>query len=389
MIQSATARGFLRAANRPNQERGKSEAAGLQQLQVLAFPVDLPEEGLTYHLVPPDTFDEAGRLVSESVKSVLKREVNYQYPEADGESKETRERLHHLLGESFSEEVAREVHRGYVDDLRNTDHAWIEATVYHHHLPRELGNQLPLRHPGCTAEWVAITDPRLNIHSHYAKRQWLDAVKLFAKEEYGTPGLLQLVVRWGRDDMTKLVLRDHDLQDQRQPRHLQRAFQDAVEHAMEPSFDVSLVDTLLEQGAEAANLFLPDLFTKITNDSFGFCAELAKEEANWGRKRRFRSTFGGGGGGTTAGGGGGGGGGGLGGADDAVITSPWRWKHVQLMTTTLQVRGFDDYARRQPVVRYLDLMCWALTVGNLELAQRMWQRTKSPLRAGLLAQTIW
>ena len=222
---------------------------------------------------------------------------------------------------------------------------------------------------------------------HAAKRTWLPTVQRYAVQEYGTPGLLQLVVRWGRDDIAQLVFQDEELKDQRQPRHVQRAFQDALERAMEPSFDPSLVETLLSHGAEAANIFLPDLFKNIRNDSFGFCQELRDKRYD-SRARKASAGRGGGGGSGDGGGGGHSPRNASQSADGSPITSPWQDRHIQLMTQALQVKGFDDYARRQPVVRSTDLMCWAIAVGSLDLARLMWQRTKSPLRAGLLVQAM-
>ena len=48
------------------------------------------------------------------------------------------------LEELFNGAEARVVYRGYVDDPRNTDHAWLETTAYHFHCGRELGAMLPL-----------------------------------------------------------------------------------------------------------------------------------------------------------------------------------------------------------------------------------------------------
>jgi len=53
------------------------------------------------------------------------------------------------------------VYRGYVDDRRNTDNAWIETTVGHRHLPEAIALSLVLEasddaHPG-SARWVPLT----------------------------------------------------------------------------------------------------------------------------------------------------------------------------------------------------------------------------------------
>ena len=37
------------------------------------------------------------------------------------------------------------VYRGYVDDGRNTDNAWIETTAMHYHCSRDLAQRLKLK----------------------------------------------------------------------------------------------------------------------------------------------------------------------------------------------------------------------------------------------------
>lgn len=37
-----------------------------------------------------------------------------------------------------------QVYRGYVDDPRATDNAWMETTAFHFHCPPEVGDKLPL-----------------------------------------------------------------------------------------------------------------------------------------------------------------------------------------------------------------------------------------------------
>ena len=36
------------------------------------------------------------------------------------------------------------VYRGYVDEPRNTDHAWLETSVFHMHCPPEIAKRLKL-----------------------------------------------------------------------------------------------------------------------------------------------------------------------------------------------------------------------------------------------------
>eukprot|EP00966_Prymnesium_polylepis_P078836 1827154-Prymnesium_polylepis.1 len=50
------------------------------------------------------------------------------------------------------------VYRGYVDDPRNTDSAWLETSAFHFHCPKALGEMLPL-HAGDDAanvQWIDI-----------------------------------------------------------------------------------------------------------------------------------------------------------------------------------------------------------------------------------------
>ena len=50
------------------------------------------------------------------------------------------------------------VYRGYVDDPRNTDHAWIETSAFHIHLPESL--VLPVRRQTADADervaWITV-----------------------------------------------------------------------------------------------------------------------------------------------------------------------------------------------------------------------------------------
>ena len=55
-----------------------------------------------------------------------------------------RARLAERSEELFADADRKVVYRGYVDDPRNTDNAWVETTAYHLHCERELGGLLPL-----------------------------------------------------------------------------------------------------------------------------------------------------------------------------------------------------------------------------------------------------
>ena len=93
-----------------------------------------------------------GQVIPHWLEPTLREEVQ-EFEAADVMS---RERLVHLLKELFATnqvdgagEVANNgpgepVYRGYVDDPRNTDNAWIETAVVHCHCNRELGGLLAL-----------------------------------------------------------------------------------------------------------------------------------------------------------------------------------------------------------------------------------------------------
>ena len=359
-------------ASLPEAPPPRDDTWSMPSLQVLAF-VEPDPSGTGERYRVPCYFDEPS-FVSAHVRAQLLNEVLHEHT---GDQEMT-ERVTHLLDGVFAGTSAQEVYRGYLDDPRNTDNAWIEMTSYHHHFSRELGGLLPFGHELCRAKWVSISDPKLEI----TDSEWFKIVKKFVNVEFSRPCLLQLVVRWGRADIVHEVLQDSELKDQRRQTEVQRALQDALERAMETSFDAqSVVETLMENGAEPACIFLPDLFRNQHNDSFGFCTEL-RQGKTWvkkgmitklmscviGDRPAVTSTPG-----ATAANG------------HSATASAWQDQHVQLMLS-LPVQGFDDYATNQKVVRPLDLMCWAVLVGALDLAHLMWQRTRSPLRAGLIAE---
>ena len=399
------------------------------------------------------TPDEPGCHVPPQVRAVMHNEA------MKSGDLETSERLQHLLQEVFDGSSAQHIYQGYVDDARNTDNAWIETTVHHMHLSRELGGQLPFAW-GVIAQPTAIWVPLREILADRESRKklvaatdirWFENVRGMVDREYMRPGLLQLVVRWGRNDIAEIVLRDAELQEQRVPAAVQRAFQDALERSTDRSFDIKLVETLLDHGAEAAGIFIAGLWNNVEGDSFGYCQELKRGVYDKKTKSRVRkagakvttlatvmtlgergglhadsmqersvarsqhsdaanklkilhgydssSTLVGDGasrpskssdGQTDAGG--------NGAANKAPaakaelakqrakLMTPWSEPQLRLMASL--IKGFDDYGRNQPVVRYFDLMCWAIVVGSLEVAHTMWQRTRSPLRAGLIAESL-
>ena len=400
------------------------------------------------------TPDEPGCTVAAEVRAALLNEANKRG------GADTKERLHHLLQEAFDGHGANHsIYQGYVDDVRNTDNAWIEMTVRHTHLSRELGGQLPFA-TSKDATWVPLHTILSDVAQHAGvaatDHKWLETVRQIVKSEYTQPGLLQLVVRWGRSDIAKIVLKDEELQVQRHRSAVQRALQDALERSVDTAFDVALVETLLDHGADAAGVSIAGLWG-IEADSFGYCRELkdGNYDAKESRVRRARQqmatvvpgcltvlsfVFGREASGRDASQ-----------RREKAVSNLRAWKESQGSSSTLPlarstrsssdlfsssdeardlslvasgratrgdlkgdqyrkqreaarlmtpwsqpqlnlmeklVKGFESYGQNQPVVRDFDLMCWALVVGSLDVAHIMWKRTKSPLRAGLVAQSI-
>jgi ADP-ribose pyrophosphatase len=84
--------------------------------------------------LPGGMVDE-GETVSETVQREFRAEVgNIPDPEGQRLFEEATGRLFASGGTV--------VYRGYVDDPRTTDHAWIETTAFHFHCPPEIGAPL-------------------------------------------------------------------------------------------------------------------------------------------------------------------------------------------------------------------------------------------------------
>ena len=71
------------------------------------------------------------------------------------------------------------VYRGYVDDPRNTDNAWMETTAFHFHCGAELGAMLPLRagDDAGNVTWLDVDDCEVRYAELYAShKSWVDRV---------------------------------------------------------------------------------------------------------------------------------------------------------------------------------------------------------------------
>jgi len=78
-----------------------------------------------------------------------------------------RRRLGVKMGQDIPMDGAVRLYKGYVDDPRNTDNAWLETEVYHLNLPYELTERLLLQNRlGTWAKWMPLTDE--NVAEMYA-----------------------------------------------------------------------------------------------------------------------------------------------------------------------------------------------------------------------------
>ena len=125
--------------------------------------------------------------MGESVSVTMRRE----FTEEAGNlaTKEQRGRFEKLADELFAS--GRVVYRGYVDDPRNTDNAWIETTAFHYHCNMELGQMMPLKAGDDAADvmWLNVDDdePKYK-HLHASHREWVDQIRDEMRDEMAMRG---------------------------------------------------------------------------------------------------------------------------------------------------------------------------------------------------------
>lgn len=228
------------------------------------------------------------------------------------------------------------------------------------------------------------------------------------------------------------------LEEQRRPRQLQKAFADALKHATAPSPDLEIITLLLDSGASPADLHCASLFDLddlSLNDAFGFCSEIYKDtkpfqkapdtrtsslsssfrasasapgEASISMKSSLRKQSSAGQGAQPAGS-----------AKSTArsgaqhptamdrtstaklwnaLLTPLRgmsrkrhakqseastdeklkehsqWQEVHIKKIKVLVRGFEAYAPQQLAMSLFDLVLWATFCGAMPLAQRLWER---------------
>ena len=222
-----------------------------------------------------------------------------------------RARLAERSEELFADADRKVVYRGYVDDPRNTDNAWVETTAYHLHCSRELGGLLPLRPEGDrfffedspaairgkaaaalssephpprvgSARWITICEEDERFHKRlYANHKALvEKVAAQLGLERARGGLLEAAISWGEVRWVREVLERPDLIAERSEGAMQRALDlalvlgsssgsgggggggggDGGGGAAAARFDVRIVEELINAGARPADAYCAGLF---------------------------------------------------------------------------------------------------------------------------------
>ncbi|XP_017876910.1 ADP-ribose pyrophosphatase, mitochondrial [Ceratina calcarata] len=105
----------------------------------------------------------------ETVSATLKREFMEEAMSSLGQDKEERNKLEKSMKEFF--EKGDEIYKGYVDDPRNTDNAWMETVALNFHDDDHsvFGNiMLVAGDDASKAKWMDI-DNRLNLYASHAE----------------------------------------------------------------------------------------------------------------------------------------------------------------------------------------------------------------------------
>ncbi len=112
----------------------------------------------------------------EAVSATVRREFEEEAGNFES-NPETQAQFRALVDALFGD--GKVVYRGYVDDPRNTDNAWMETTAFHFHCGPELAPMLPLRAGDDAAHvtWLRVDagEPRY-VNLYASHREWVDSV---------------------------------------------------------------------------------------------------------------------------------------------------------------------------------------------------------------------
>ena len=115
----------------------------------------------------------------ERVTDTLKREF---MEEALNLSAAEQAESHNLISTLFADGSEVLVYRGYVDDPRNTDHAWVETAVYHYHAEGDAERlRLAAGDDAAQAFWLGVSDPRF---AGMKGKRWVDAACHALRQRY-------------------------------------------------------------------------------------------------------------------------------------------------------------------------------------------------------------
>jgi len=137
-----------------------------RKLQIVAI-----QRGDTGVWALPGGMVDAGEVVSVTVRREFAEEAGNMASDAE------RAAFNAAVDELFAH--GEVVYRGYVDDPRNTDNAWMETTAFHFHCTADLAVQLPLRagDDAHNVTWLDVDDAEPRYAALYAShKDWVDRV---------------------------------------------------------------------------------------------------------------------------------------------------------------------------------------------------------------------
>ena len=137
-----------------------------RKLQIVAI-----QRGDTGVWALPGGMVDAGEVVSVTVRREFAEEAGNMASDAE------RAAFNAAVDELFAH--GEVVYRGYVDDPRNTDNAWMETTAFHFHCTADLAVQLPLRagDDAHNVTWLDVDDAEPRYAALYAShKDWVGRV---------------------------------------------------------------------------------------------------------------------------------------------------------------------------------------------------------------------